>query len=186
MLNCRWAGRNPTKGCSADWRRRMWMNVAPSFGFELWWNTILFFEDLGCGWSLNWWVDSLFCTSLLRVLLLCWFIDFFGYWTMLFNWLESNVAYRLNILWKELLVHFSQIFSEATEENRDRHSYFGALFKLGNPKYELVLTNKAQPLFWGLNTRRNVRFVRRREFVFELHRVSLCADFIAGRRFGWF
>jgi hypothetical protein len=46
---------------------------------------------------------------------------FFGYLTMIFNWLESNVANRLNVLWKELLVHFSQFFPEATEENRDCH-----------------------------------------------------------------
>jgi hypothetical protein len=35
---------------------------------------------------------------------------FFGYLTMIFNWLESNVGNRLNELWKKLLVHFSQIF----------------------------------------------------------------------------
>jgi len=48
---------------------------------------------------------------------------FFGYLTMIFNWLESNVGNRLNVLWKKLLVHFSQFFfPEATEENRDCHS----------------------------------------------------------------
>jgi hypothetical protein len=31
MLNDSWAGRNPTKGCSADWKRRLYMLQVPPF-----------------------------------------------------------------------------------------------------------------------------------------------------------
>jgi hypothetical protein len=35
MLNDSWAGRNPTKGCSADWRRRIWVCVC-SLRYPAW------------------------------------------------------------------------------------------------------------------------------------------------------
>ena len=85
--------------------RIVWMNVSQSLGFECGQTRFCFLKtkDVAEGWIGG--LSPSFARLGTRHVRLT--VDwFFGYLTMLFNWLESNVANRLNILWKEALVYF--------------------------------------------------------------------------------